>query len=42
MNKKKELTQEEELFLKAYKKRPYHRFREILTYSFILDKLTNK
>ncbi|MGT2925241.1 hypothetical protein ACVR0O_08640 [Streptococcus caviae] len=42
MDKKKELTREEELFLKAYKEKPCHRFRDILIYASILDKLTNK
>ncbi len=39
---KKKLTREEELFLKAYREKSCHRFRDILTYAFILDKLTNK
>ncbi|EJN94668.1 hypothetical protein ACVRW7_05340 [Streptococcus ratti] len=42
MGKKKELPREEELFLKAYKEKSCHHFRDILTYVSILDKLTNK
>lgn len=33
--------QEERSFLKRYKTKPYHRFREILVYCAILPKLTN-
>ena len=41
MAKKACLSKEERSFLKCYKTKPYHRFREILVYCAILPKLTN-
>ncbi|MCW8486307.1 hypothetical protein [Streptococcus macedonicus] len=41
MTKKACLSQEERSFLKRYKTKTYHRFREILVYCAILPKLTN-
>lgn len=41
MTQKTCLSKEEINFLKDYQSKPYHRFREILTYCAILLKLTN-
>ena len=42
MKTKESLTQQEKKFLKDYDRKSLHHFRDILTYFFILDKLTNK
>ncbi|MGT2930080.1 hypothetical protein ACVR1G_07625 [Streptococcus dentasini] len=38
--KKENLSPEEQEFLESYLRRSHHRFKEILTYSIILRKLT--
>lgn len=41
MTKRETLTESEKEFLKRYRSKSYHRFREILDYCAILPKLTN-